>query len=385
MNPRDLVWISILAGLALIVTGLWGLLGLMVLGIGVIGILIAMFLLAGEDILFTFGVQMGAVGIMYGSGEKARLHRLIIIDENGPRAEDAQGKILEPMWFEKKFNIWWLGIPFLGRVYTFPLRVVVEEREEAIENGVVKIKEVRRVVRRVFKFLSLKEELYVVIIPPILCADNFDVVIDVAIYVKAVNPRKALFNIGDFLKAIITKIEMAIRADVGKKNLDTLRAQKAELAKLITEALEDEIKYIKKEWGEKVISIGIRDVTPEREAAEVIKQRAFESVRADAKAEKGRGEEEFHTRVGRGLAKKYKSIAEIADGLGITLRQLDVFETVGSAPSTKIISFPEFSQMLSTISGKDQKTVATILAALGISPEDLPKIFEEIAKLKKGG
>lgn len=393
ITGKDIDWILPLVFLTVATLWLWKLPGLIVLVIGLIGIFAAAFILAGTNTLFMSAPQNAAVAIMYGSGEKSKLERMIVVKGKDVYALDAESNRMPVYWFEKKFNIFWLGIPFLGRVYTYPMETIIEEREEKEVKGEEVITETRRVVIETRDYISLKEEIYHLIIPPILCADRFDVIPDMVVYAKVVDPFKALFEVGNLIKAMRNIVEPVVRNQIGGKKLDEILVEKEVIASKAWEKLEKDgfLKRMPKEWGiEMTKPILMRDITPEPEASQKIKRVSFAEIDAKARAEEGKGERDYRTLVaegdkqalvkrGEGLESLYSKLEKTREGLG--LRQAQIDGLLG-AQGVKWISLPDFTKALSGETGMSSKQLIASLTALGLTLEDVQDMFEKLSEKK---
>ena len=395
---RDIPWIISLIAPIVIATLIWRLLGFAIATAGMFSVIAILYLLAGQNIFFVSLPQTSAIAIMYGSGDKATVHRIIQSNLDGTiEARNSRGAKIEPYWFEKVLNLWWLGIPFIGRVHDFTIEVMEEEREEVIgEKGQIEIKVTRRMVDKTLDHLSLKEEVYKVILAPLLCAENFDVIISMAVYIRAVDAQKALFNVGNFLKAIITEIEMLLRQGVSTKDLEELKEQQSEISEKIFENLKKEkterLRF-KTDWGEDLRAIGVIDITPEKQALEELKKKKFAQIAADVEIEKGRGQQGLLTKVGIGEAAaieaRYEAIR--AKGkLGERLRKYDVLEKFAESPNkTFALSMPEITELFGkTAQTTDAKinigTIKTMFAAAGITALTSEQIINTLEAIEEG-
>ncbi|MCK5629689.1 MAG: hypothetical protein KAI26_03660 [Nanoarchaeota archaeon] len=392
----DLQWIGPLLVIVAAVGWQWKAPGILILLVFFVFLITAIILMARDNIWWTSGVQNAAVGIMWGTGNSAVLHRLIVILGDDVFWLDGSGNRHEAFWFEKEFNIWWMGP--IGSVYTFETLEVEEVREEVESEGQENVRESRKIVRVLHNHINIdKEETLVLLIPPIPCAENFDVIISVTMFYIIKTARDALkawFNVTDIAKAMSNKTEAAIKTKVGSKTFDELRGGTVSIEEEAWTRLDDggHIDEMKQNWGVQVNHFAVKDVTAEKVVADALKSVAIEEKNAKALVTKSKGISDSDVLLGigeksrttaqyEGFADGYAKVAAIANGAGIRMEQL---RTLQIMPNAKIISMPDFTGALSDATGKNERTLAADLIAAGFTLEQFQQEFFKAKQQEEG-
>ena len=162
-----------------------------------------------------------------------------------------------------------------------------------------------------------------------LTKDNVPVNVDAVMYVKVVDPEKAILNVEDYYQASLWAAQTTLREVIGRIELQELLSHREmvgqELRKIIDEKTE--------EWGIKVISVEVKDV--------VIPQ-----ILQDAMSRQAQAERERQARVT--LAKAEWEAAELMlkaskvyekNRIALMLRWMNMLYEIGQQPGTNTLIF----------------------------------------------
>lgn len=162
-----------------------------------------------------------------------------------------------------------------------------------------------------------------------LTKDNVPVNVDAVMYVKVIDPEKAILNIENYYQASLWAAQTTLREVIGRIELQELLSHREmvgqELRKIIDEKTE--------EWGIKVISVEIKDV--------IIPQ-----ILQDAMSRQAQAERERQARIT--LAKAEWQAAELMikaaqlyekNKTALLLRWMNMIYEIGQQPGTNTLIF----------------------------------------------
>jgi regulator of protease activity HflC (stomatin/prohibitin superfamily) len=111
------------------------------------------------------------------------------------------------------------------------------------------------------RVIDLRE--HVVDVPPqeVICKDNVVVVVDAIIYYQIVDGIKAVYNIQEYLTAILKLAQTNLRSIIGAMELDQTLSGRD----FINAKLREELDKITDKWGVKVTRVEIKRIDPPRE------------------------------------------------------------------------------------------------------------------------
>lgn len=387
LSRIDVEWIAPIAFLFLVAGSIWGLMGLGIFSAFLIIVIVMIVLMSSQQQWFMSTPQNSGVGIMWGTGKNANLHKFVVSLGKNNFAVDAEGKLLKSFYFEKKYNIWWMGLH--GSVHRYHTTEVDQIREEIEVDGLELAGQRRKPVRVTKDFIEINREVVLpLIVPPLICADNYEVQIDVTAYYIIVTVHdaiKALFNVGNLSLALNTKFEIALKESTANLTFDELRKQKESIREAAWKKMKEvgDFDLILKNWGTLVTDIGISDINPEPTVA--VKLRSVFMAQKDKEVREiggvaemnyrtsiGKGEKNYQRDINTGRAEGYKLIAAVPGGT-------DMFraEQMKDTPGTKILSSEIFT---GSSGGKNVRNLAAELVAGGYT---LEQIREEVAKAKQ--
>ncbi|MCD6563352.1 MAG: slipin family protein [Thermoproteales archaeon] len=162
-----------------------------------------------------------------------------------------------------------------------------------------------------------------------LTKDNVPVNVDAVMYVKVIDPEKAILNIENYYQASLWAAQTTLREVIGRIELQELLSHREmvgqELRKIIDEKTE--------EWGIKVISVEVKDV--------IIPQ-----ILQDAMSRQAQAERERQARIT--LAKAEWQAAELMlkaaqlyeeNKTALLLRWMNMIYEIGQQPGTNTLIF----------------------------------------------
>ncbi len=134
----------------------------------------------------------------------------------------------------------------------------------------------RAVVFRFGKFVGVRGPGWVIILPGIesyvrvdlrtqtldvkpqtvITKDNIEVVIDAVIYLRVIDPAKAVLNVEDYKSAAILFVESTIREVAGRMTASEIISN----VDKINDQLRKELQQIAREWGVEVVSVELKNV-----------------------------------------------------------------------------------------------------------------------------
>lgn len=109
--------------------------------------------------------------------------------------------------------------------------------------------------------LSLKEQ--AIDIPEQICItrDNVQVAVDGVLYLKVMNPERAVYGISDYIFAIAQLAQTTLRSEIGKIDLDKTFEERTN----INTAVVSELDKASEPWGAKVLRYEIKNITPPKD------------------------------------------------------------------------------------------------------------------------
>ena len=131
-------------------------------------------------------------------------------------------------------------------------------------------------IDRIPKTISLRIKAVPFASEQTLTKDNVPVNVDAVMYVKVVDPEKAILNVEDFESASYWAAQTTLREVIGRVELQELLSHR----EMIGEQLRQVIDEKTEEWGVKVVSVEIKDV--------VIPQILQDAMSRQAQAERER-------------------------------------------------------------------------------------------------
>ncbi len=109
---------------------------------------------------------------------------------------------------------------------------------------------------------------HVIDVPPqeVICKDNVVVTVDAVVYYQIIDPVKAVYNVSDFLTAIVKLAQTNLRAIIGEMELDETLSGRD----LINARLREELDKITDRWGVKITRVEIQRIDPPKDIQEAM-------------------------------------------------------------------------------------------------------------------
>ncbi|CAB50468.1 Stomatin-like protein [Pyrococcus abyssi GE5] len=116
------------------------------------------------------------------------------------------------------------------------------------------------------KVVDLRE--HVIDVPPqeVICKDNVVVTVDAVVYYQILDPVKAVYNVSDFLMAIVKLAQTNLRAIIGEMELDETLSGRD----IINAKLREELDKITDRWGVKITRVEIQRIDPPKDIQEAM-------------------------------------------------------------------------------------------------------------------
>src|SRR6266446_1360919 len=168
-------------------------------------------------------------------------------------------------------------------------------------------------------------------VPPqdVITRDNVSVKVNAVVYLRVVDPQKAIIQVADFLAATSQLSQTTLRAVLGKHELDQLLAEREKLNSDIQEVLDKQTDA----WGIKVSNVEIKHVD--------INETMIRAIARQAEAERERRAKVIHAEGELQASEKLLAAAEILSRQpqALQLRYLETL-TVIAADKNSTIVFP---------------------------------------------
>lgn len=178
---------------------------------------------------------------------------------------------------------------------------------------------------------------------PVITRDEIKLNIDAVIFIKVVDPEKAVIKIKDYRKAIIDYVKSEIRNVIGNMILADVLSQTEKINIMLSEAT----KKIAVDWGVSAERVEIQTIELPPELIEAMRRRK-EAVEYKARTETQAEALQLKIDIMDKAARK------MSDNT-LAYLYLDALKTISEGKSNKIIFPLEFSHLASMLSGKIPK------------------------------
>ncbi|HLN17822.1 MAG TPA: slipin family protein [Acidimicrobiales bacterium] len=228
-------------------------------------------------------------------------------------------------------------VVFLGIIVVSSVLRVVTEYERAVVFRLGRIRDEAKgpgvivripVMDRLVK-VTLRVE--VVDIPPqaVITADNVTVQVDAVVYFQVVEPVKAITNVDNFRFASQRVAMTALRAIVGRHELDAILAHRDEVNAELRSSIAESTHH----WGVEVRQVEIRDIVLSPELLRAMARQAEAERERRAKIIAATGELEASKELAEAAAKLYESPG------ALQLRSLQTLAEIATEHNSTLI-FP---------------------------------------------
>lgn len=247
-------------------------------------------------------------------------------------------------------------------------------------SGVTEDDKVTHHPRELLDFILLKDDVYWVEVEQAEDKNLLPLKIELVFTIRIINPRKALFDVQNWLETVINRSKPAVRDFITQDEYANWIKKKADMGKEIFEGLEKEKlleEEFKQRYGVEVRKIQVKDINPPegyREKtlapylADLEKQATIIKAEGEKKATviKAEGEEER-------IEKIFSRIAKFGD-TGKLVRTLEAAEKSPLAASLTVQAVPGLPEALRGIFGRPPAEVST---------QEFRRLRETVEKLAK--
>lgn len=236
------------------------------------------------------------------------------------------------------------------------------------------------IVEQGFK-VDMREKFLEIPAQTAITRDNAPISIDFFVYYRIVDPRLAVLNVDNVVRASLNIATTTLRAVIGDIDLDDVLSKRES----INDSLRLKLDETTERWGMKITSVEIREIEPpkdvqaamnrqmsaERERRALVTQASGEREAAIAVAEgekqsailkaqgereasilRAEGERQAQLLRAQGFAAALAAIYEQAKSLDantMALQYMDMLEKIGSSPATKFVVPMELTSMVNQL------------------------------------
>jgi regulator of protease activity HflC (stomatin/prohibitin superfamily) len=163
----------------------------------------------------------------------------------------------------------------------------------------------------------------------VISRDNVSVKVSAVVYLRVIDPQKAIIQVVDYLNATSQLAQTMLRSVLGKHQLDDMLAEREKLNTDIQQALDAQTDS----WGIKVANVEIKQVD--------LTESMIRAIARQAEAERERRAKVIHAEGELQAAEKLFQAAQILaqEPQAIQLRYLETLTVIGADKNTTII-FP---------------------------------------------
>ena len=163
----------------------------------------------------------------------------------------------------------------------------------------------------------------------VISRDNVSVKVSAVVYLRVIDPQKAIIQVADFLNATSQLAQTMLRSVLGKHQLDDMLAEREKLNNDIREALDTQTDA----WGIKVSNVEIKQVDLTESMVRAIARQAEAERERRAKVIHAEGELQASEKLAQAAAKLAQQ------PLAIQLRYLETLTVIGADKNSTIV-FP---------------------------------------------
>jgi regulator of protease activity HflC (stomatin/prohibitin superfamily) len=175
----------------------------------------------------------------------------------------------------------------------------------------------------------------------VISRDNVSVRVSAVVYMRVIDPQKAIIQVEDFLNATSQLAQTMLRSVLGKHQLDDMLAEREKLNNDIREALDMQTDA----WGIKVANVEIKQVD--------LTESMIRAIARQAEAERERRAKVIHAEGELQASEKLFQAAQVLarEPLSIQLRYLETLTVIGADKNSTIV-FPLPMDILSALLAK---------------------------------
>jgi len=207
----------------------------------------------------------------------------------------------------------------------------------------------------------------VIDVPPqeVITSDNVVVSVDAVVYYEAVDPQRLVYNVGDFILAVVKLAQTNLRNVVGDMQLDDALTSRDKINLALRDILDDATD----KWGVRVVRVEIQRVDPPPDV--------MSAMHEVMKAERTR----------RAVVTEAAGVREAAIARAEGEKQAAILAADGQAAATRAMADAEAYRQQTVASGEAAaaQQVLGALKEIGVTPEVLAlKWFEALQVMSNG-
>ena len=224
--------------------------------------------------------------------------------------------------------------------------------------------------------------------------DNSPVTADAVVYIRVMDAKRAFLEVDDYKNAVSNLAQTTLRAVLGDMELDDTLSRR----EMINERIRQELDEPTDEWGIRVESVEVREVTPSPDVKGAMEQQTSAERKRRAMILEAQGERrsavekaegEKQSNIIRAQGEKQSQILEAqGDSISTVLRAksaesmgeravidkgLDALENIGQSESTTFVMPQELTSMVGRygkhLSGSDVRDDGQVLESLDFDDE----------------
>jgi len=158
--------------------------------------------------------------------------------------------------------------------------------------------------------VTLQEQIIDIPSQNVITKDNVNIAIDGIVYIKVVDPVKAVYNVLDFKDAIASLAQTTLRSAIGDMELDETLSNRAKINSVLQRELDD----ASENWGVKITRVEVSDISVPEEIERAMNmqmeaEREKRAIETRAEAEKNKAFREAEAKERMADADKYSEIA----------------------------------------------------------------------------
>lgn len=231
-------------------------------------------------------------------------------------------------------------IPFIDK----PRAITLRRYKAAGKDQVPIVENVSRIDRRE-TVLDFPDQ-------PVVTSDNVNISVNGALYFQIIDPKKATYEIENFVQAVEVLAKTSLRSEIGKMELDKLFESRDE----INMALQQTMDEVGDKWGVKVTRVEIQDIEMPQQVQEAMQQQMTAERKRRATVTEANGQKE----------------AAIATAEG--QKQAQILEAAGEKEAT--IARAEGDKKAAALRAEGEKeALQQVLEQLGESAQDKAVAF----------
>jgi len=198
------------------------------------------------------------------------------------------------------------------------------------------------IYHQVYK-VDMRETLTQIPRQSLVSGDNVTIHVDASVQYKTIDAQKAILNVSGVQNSLIEKCQMQLRNILSTMDVNSILHKRGEISQKVI----GELSQIENDWGIKVISVQIKDISFDESMKRAMATEAEAHRNAQSKIINAQADIE--------TAKLYKEAAEIyaENPVILRLREFQLWSSISKNPNNTIYVVP--SNICDLISSKTSK------------------------------